>query len=568
MGKLDKYRVGKINKERQSSILEKYRVGKVESLLPRGGGGAAWEEPTFYSENIAPFVKAGSMALFNIPRVIAKKTLPEGTYKSIFAEQVTPQGKMLNLMLGGTALVQGGPARLSLKAGKTFVPKLAQEALRRKMLRTGIEAGTFLATDLPEKPTLKGQVFRGVGGFVGGAAIPGVIGAGAATGRVLKGFRRGAGTSEYIQQEIVPKAYEAFRENIRKFTPGIKKIAKDVLHIPESAIETIERKGYDYLSKIRRDLGDTTDTIFLRIKNALDRKSELTDLAYKQAIEEIPDNAIIKINKMYNTLRRNLLKDKIIDEFNNIIPSRFQIASPAKQQLVRLLQDMEQSLVPEGKKRATGGVFKADFINYRDFLNRLYKDDPTDVLVKEVKDALLDDMAKAGYPGLKTATKLEYQKNLAIKAFSKVYKNPITKQIEYIPRFDEKKLSGFHEPKFTKEMKRQLQQLENYIGEKFIDDLEALTASRYLDKFNKYTMDNFIKDLESAVKKNKFDEVKRKYSNLLGDKAEEIFRDIITHRRAGKAIKTLKWGVPLAGAYLLKRQIGRSITPPFLKISE
>lgn len=534
----------------------KPEVENVWGILGRNLREAARET---YREGISPMVSGLSTAGFGLPKALAYKVSPE-LEKTIFPEQRTLGGKVLRGVseVGGFAV--GGAGRLGLKAGARLVPKVGGELLRRKALRGGISGLVSGASLTPKEdiiaPTQRLQTGLGFG--LAGAALPM---AGAGISKAKETF--GKATADYVKTRILPKAYNIFQNNVRNFTTGIEKFAKDKLKIPQSAINTIKQKGYDVVQKTRQLYGDTTDTIYQKIQQGFTNKKTIADTAYREAMAKTPtgygetiniantEKEITGILRKYGMINAegnptalagdpslvNSQIKKLLDIQQSL---KLRITAPPKKPLT--IKQMERFLKTGVKREALAEEIRLSKDQYtllRDNLNGLYKETPTDRNIAQIMNRFYADGETSGLKGLLKAREME---RAAFEAEDKFLNSALIK---------ERKLSNFHEKSFTSEEFRQLKEAEKYIGVDFIDDLDTLTAGKYLDKLNEYNPNKFATDLQKAVTPSETKYIQSQYRDLLGEQTDDIFKEIVSHRQAIKIKKGALAGAGLIGATTL-----------------
>jgi len=164
-------------------------------------------------------------------------------------------------------------------------------------------------------------------------------------------------------------------------------------------------------------------------------------------------------------------------------------------------------------------VNKYQYQFLRDKLNALYKNKPSDVDVSKVVNQFYQDGENAGIKGLQQARTLQRE---AFRAEKNLYNSALIK---------EKKLDTFQ--KMSEAEKRKLQQIEYYTGERFLDDLDAITTSKYLDKFKQMDEKHFGDLLIKASDRRYTNQVHKELKELVGvDDAKKIIDEVIAHRRA------------------------------------
>lgn len=383
--------------------------------------------------------------------------------------------------------------------------------------------------------------------YVGGKLIEPVakgIGAGvSAIGKGISNISKSA--PNYVTDVVAPKAYQMYQDAVQKFTPEIRDFAANKLKIPQSAIDTIRRNGVQNVQSTVDANGGSTDPIFQKINDGIQNFRSKADDAYSAAMNAVPEDHLFKINGTYNTLENTLQKYKLIDLKGNPT-DRLVNADPVYQKLNNLYQDMKSGLVPQGKTIATGSVPKTDFQYYRDSLSRLLRDNPSDRDVMSVKNALYDDADKSGFNGLKNA------RNLQDQAFD------IEKKFSSNPLIKEGKLDNFHN--LTEANKRDLSSLQSRIGVPFMDDLEKISAGKYLDKLNEYNSNTFASDLNKAKDPTWTNDIQGKYENLIGKKnAQDIFDDVRSHVKGVNLKNTAKWAGGIGVGTTIAGGVGKGI---------
>jgi hypothetical protein len=152
----------------------------------------------------------------------------------------------------------------------------------------------------------------------------------------------------------------------------------------------------------------------------------------------------------------------------------------------------------------------------------MLKEKPSDRLVMGARNALYSAAERSGMTGLRAARDLERQ----IYQTEAKYLNSKTGNFKALG--NENSLDRFHN--LTEAQKRELQELEKYTGVKFIDELDALTAGRYLEKFKGMTPQKIISDLTSARNPNLTKIVKGDFENLLGKgNFDTEYDDLMAH---------------------------------------
>jgi hypothetical protein len=510
-------------------------------------------KPTFYSEAVAPILEGGSTFAAGIPRLVAKAQGP-GMEKATFPEQQTVPGKILRGVSEVAGFTAGLPSRVALLAGRG-VGKLTGKFLGKGILSRatqGAAAGAAgMATagsDLEDRKRL-----AITGGILGGAA-PVAFGAGRG---ILRGVGKGVdylrkSTADYVTTKVAPRAYQFYQEAVNKFTPEIQKFAEEGLKISKSAVNTIKNKGIDTVSKVREFYNDSVDPIVQKIEQGFANKRELANSAYKQAMSNPPKNfgGTVDVRDTLKTMD-NVFKGSLGEATRGTQGNRLylirqelksRIPMPKGAGSVPATSTQLQRQLQGEKLTEIAGEVRLNvkqFSELRDALNSLYRENPYDRNIAKVMNSLYEDGERSGLVGLQKARALQRQ---AFEAEEALMKKGLINQ---------NKLNNFQ--KLTEAERRQLKQIEQYTGESFVDDLDAITADRALDKLREYNPDRFANDLNKAIDPKWTEYVKKEYKGLLGNKADEIFNDIVAHRRGVK----IKAGLGISGGLLAIGETGR-----------
>jgi len=341
--------------------------------------------------------------------------------------------------------------------------------------------------------------------------------------------------SDYIKTELLPKAQQAVKTNIDKFTPGIEKFAREKLKISQSAINTIKSKGVNAINKVRDLYDNNIDNIYQKVTKGLENKRAMIDGYYKNIVDKFDD--IIDASSFRVQLSTILKRKGWVDQTGKPTTRYGSKLDPILDELTRLYQDLRTPY--KGKVLKGFKINKEDFLTYRDMLSRLLKDKPSDISIMQLRDALYNSADKSGMSGIQYARQLEKS------AFE--MENLATKGL-----LNEKNLARFHN--LTKEQIRALKQIEGYIQDPFVDDLSSLTAGMELDKIYRITEDipgqgsMIANELQKATSPKDFNFIKKNLEPFLGSFTESIFKDLAAHRFA-TGVKTVgKWGTGLVGA--------------------
>ena len=340
--------------------------------------------------------------------------------------------------------------------------------------------------------------------------------------------------ADYVTTKVAPKAYQIYQDNVSKFTPYIQRFAKDKLGISEGTINTIKKFGIDLTSEVRKLYNDSTDAIYQKIGAGIAKKDALVEEAYTKASRNMGNKDLIPLDRTYKSMQGFLRRIGYIDQTGN---ETSLVKGMAQDSPLKQILNHYQSLKPgAGMANTPGGINKFQWKLLRENLSKAWRTEKT--FKREITtmlDSLHSDAEKAGMYGIKNARSLARQN---FDAEENILSNSLIK---------ERKLDKFQS--LSQVEKRQLMDIEKYTGEKFVDDLDRLTADRALDKLREYNPKRFAIDLNSAVNKTWTETIKNEYRDLLGTKTDEIFNDIVAHRKGLNIRSGLKTaGTGAAGA--------------------
>lgn len=408
--------------------------------------------------------------------------------------------------------------------------QIAKEALM------GGTIGKVAGMTLGGQPLLTGRTGKVVGNIAKGATeFPSK--AGRWTGRNIGGitdatestilkygakdvFQPKYAQADFITQDLAPSIESTFRKSVQEFTPEIQNYAKSELKIPESAINTIKTKGVNAVNQTRQTLGDTTDVISQNMKEGFQLKNQSVKDAYAKALSNYKGNTI-ESSEFFQAIQKGLRDKGWIDLQGNPTTRYKSGLDPVFDKLTNMYEDMRTPLSNRGT-RVTGKVIsKEDFSTYRDALGSMLKEKPSDRLVMSARNSLYNSAENSGIKGIKTARDMERQVFEMEDKF-------LDSQGNLKALGKEKTLDNFHN--LSKDQIRQLREMEDYIGVKFVDDLDTLTASRYLDDFNKINSESIAKDMVRARDPNWTKYISSEYKKLLGEKNFAPFEgDLMKH---------------------------------------
>ena len=502
-----------------------------------------------YTEGVSPIASGLSTLALGIPKAFAKT---QGVKEIIYPEQKTFAGKTLRFGAEAAGLLGGG----ALKGGEWLAGKTLSKLVAPKLIKAvakgAITGGVMGALQTPEegkgilKPAERLKQVATWGGLGGLFPLAGVglskageivtksgrwvaknIG-GITDATVTTIKRLGANRvfdplkakADYITQDLTFKVQTKITQAIQNFTPNIQKFAQEKLKIPESAINTIKKSGINAVNKVRQLYANSTDAISQKISQGFAGMRELADKSYQDAVGAFKGDTI-NSQPFYQSIQRGLRQKGWIDLQGNPTTRYKGGLDTVSDKLTDLYLDMRGTVTAQGKRIAGQIMSKEDFFTYRDALSGMLKEKPSDRLVMQAKNALYNSAEQSGMTGLRTARDLER------KVFEMEGKF-LDSQGNLKALGKENNLNRFH--KLTQDQIRQLREIENYIGEKFVNDLDALTAGQYLDEFAKITPKTIASDLIRAKNPNWTKYIKSQYDELLGEKNfKNLYDDLMAH---------------------------------------
>ncbi len=402
--------------------------------------------------------------------------------------------------------------------------------------------------------------------YVGGKLIePVAKGIGSGVNAIGKGISNiSKSAPNYVTDVVAPKAYQIYQDAVSKFTPEIQKFA-DKLNIPKSAIDTIKKNGVQDVMNTRQQLGDSTDSIVQRLNSGIENFRNNADKVYQTAMDNAPEGKSINIKPSINAAGNKLRNLGLITKNGNL--TELGNSEIARDSVYGKLLDFYKSAdsisgiegikakagikgidsisgkggadltVNQGSKliqsRFNTNVNKDQYQFFRDKLNSLYKGKPSDVDVSDVVNQFYKDGENSGIKGLQNARILQ--------------KKAFDIEDNYSNLVKERSFDKFHT--LPQEQIRNMQSLERKVGVPFMDDLEKVSAGKYLDKLNEYNPDKFVTDLNAAKDKGMINHIQSKYEDLLGKQnAKNVFDEVRSHV-AGQNTKSglLKAGSTITG---------------------
>jgi len=344
-----------------------------------------------YREGIAPIVHGASSLALGIPKAVARKT---GTEEMIYPEQKSFAGKALRFGSEAAGLIGGGAAKgakLAVQGAERMIPKLAGKGLGKTMAKGALAGGAFGALQQP--PEGKSRLQQGAEFAALGGALP-VAGAAA----------KGVG-------QVISKAGRG--------------IAKNVGGITDATVSTIKRLGASKVFDPLKEKADyITQNLVPRVYTKVNKIVQSAHDAYNKAVSSAPEGKSINIRpaieKAGNELKQlglitesgqmtelgnsEIARDSVYGKLLDFYQSADAISGVGKLQGKTLTQgQMLKAFKAEGETL----VNKKQFLFFRDKLNSLYKNKPSDIDVSGVRDAFYKSAEASGMKGLNAAKALE-----------------------------------------------------------------------------------------------------------------------------------------------------------------
>ena len=414
-----------------------------------------------------------------------------------------------------------------------------------------------LAADIVTNPADMLLMIAGKTPMGGGSTLGSKIGA-SKLGQVVKGIGEYKITpikstakfikrygSAYIKDSVVPKAVNAFKQNVDNFTVPIQRFAKTKLKFADDTIKTIKDKGVAYVNDVRAKFGDSTDTIYQRVLGGFGKKQAEAGKLFDDAWGAIPNGSKVNPKQTFNTAKTVLTENGLLDA-NGVITEAAK--NPAvKDSTIGKVLELYKLLKKSGGEN--GEIPKEVLQLVKSTLDGINADSSSYVkFIKPLRNSLYDDAAQMGTDDIHKA-------RAAWKKMSEMEERFMNRKGDIT--IGEKKLDRYQS--LSKKEIRDLRDIENYTGVFFADDVDSITASRAMDKFGAYNEEAIARDLEKAISKKDFNFYKKQYSDLFGDKASEIFKDIKAFRKATVQKNWLKWvGVTAGGAALAKSALQKN----------
>lgn len=359
---------------------------------------------------------------------------------------------------------------------------------------------------------------------------------------------------DYITRNLVPRAKEIISKNIERFGPGIEKFARDKLKIPQSSINTIKGKGVRAVNAVKTKY-QNTDQIYQKITQGLENKRLQINEMFRKPVDSF--KGTIDASRFRTELGKILRDNQWIDQVGNPTNRFGKGINKTLDQLTRLHQTFRT--IHQGKQIKGFKINKQDFLNYRDMLSGLLRDNPADRFVQQLKNTLYNSAESSGMKGIVAARNAE-------RVFQNVNKNLTQKGL-----IGERGLSKLH--KMTQEQLRSLKELEYYLKDPFLDDLAKMTAAEDLAKVASFIDDipgqpsKIYTLLQKATSGREFTNVKDILKPFLGDKTDDIFNSLMRHRRAMGVRTTGKIAAGTAGASLLYSLLNKPMRSAIENIS-
>lgn len=388
------------------------------------------------------------------------------------------------------------------------------------------------ALDMATSPAtyLAGPILKGTGQVLGKSAKY--------VGDILNKAK-----ASYITDEVAPKAFNVFKSNVDNFTPEIENYAKADLAVPEEAIKTIKGAGVKDIDAVSAQYGKSTDPIYQKIQQGIEKKSKEVEDAYAKAFDNFGKGGVIHVDKTKSSMGKMLREYGYIDARNK--ETSMALNDTIENSPLKRILNFYKALDPN-KPEGVTALNSSQWNLFRNNLSKLSRQDKSlSNNITGILDSLHADAEKSGLKGISSA------RNLA-RANFQAEENILSSSL-----IKERKLDNFF--KLAEAEKRQLKSIEDFTGTKFIDDLKKITSGKYLDNIREgKTLDSFVNDLNAAKDRAKTNYILQKYSKILGkDNARTIFKEVIANRQLGVAKKVAGWGAGLTAT----EELGRRTLP-------
>lgn len=513
-----------------------------------------------YTEAVAPWLHGGSTFALDAPKLAAAAQGDPGMEQAVFPEQTTGLGKLNRFAAETVGYTAGLPAKLALAIGKgatnlgiKALPKIASGTGKLAKFAQGVgktatraaQGGAIGLAMKPEGDTSRIDQAKTYAAFsaltplaiksiakTGGFALGGIKAIakniGGITDSTLQTIRRlGAervfepakATADYISSNLIPRTRAKIDAAVSNFTPEVQSLLRKSYSVPQEAVDTIKRFGVGTVKAVREKYGDSTDYFHRVIKEGIQSKQSAADVAYQEAIDSMKGSAI-NATSLMNKMKSNLIKKGWIDLRGNPTTRYKSDMDPVTDKLTTLYLNLLNTTTNKGKRIAGSVISKEDFSTFRDMFGAMLRDKPTDRMVMSLRNSLYSAAEKSGMTGLKKA------RNLEKRAYQMASKY-ITKNGELKALGKEKSLDRYFN--LSKDQQKQIDELEKYIGTKFVDEMKAVVSGRSLDKLDKFTNEKILSDFVSARDPNKTQFVQDKYMKILGKTFKDEADDLMAH---------------------------------------
>ncbi len=327
--------------------------------------------------------------------------------------------------------------------------------------------------------------------------------------------------ASYITDEVAPKAFNVYKNNVEKFTPEIQNYAKIDLGVPDEAIQTIRSVGVKNIDEISNKHGKSTDPIYQKIQEGIIKKEKEVEDAYSRSFSNMGKGGVIHVTQTKKSMGKMLREYGYIDKNNK--ETAFALNDTIENSPLKRILNFYKALDPN-KTEGFTALNSSQWNLFRNNLSKLSRQDKSlSKNITGILDSLHADAERAGLKGISNA------RNLA-RANFQAEENILNSAL-----IKERKLDNYF--KLSESEKRQLKSIEDFTGSKFIDDLKAITSGKYLGNIREgKTIDNFVRDLNSASDRKMTNHIMKEYSKILGkENASNIFKEIVNNRRLGIA---------------------------------
>ena len=446
--------------------------------------------------------------------------------------------------------VAAGAEALQFMPGFTGLPRDTRKGIARAIESEAVNLATNPA-DVALTIGLGGKVLKE------GIKLSGV--AGQRIAKTLSRFQ-----TDFINESAFPRVSKLFLDKVNKFTPDIKRFAKNKFKASQDVVDYIQQRTPDTIKKTADFFNNSLDDLVVRLKGSMETKSTQIRKFYDEALSRLKDDDLIPIDQAFNSTRKFLKKHGFIDELDNFTSlSQAPTANPkikAVSDFFKFLSQRRGAGTTAVSRKDIGGVNKAIWQDFREIISNSTVKGGKDRITKEIvkiSDALHNQASKSGLKGIDVARKQQ----------AKFFQHE-----EILRNVD---TSGKLSNSLGKsKVQKSLKELDTYLDANFKSGANDITARRVLDKVEDIgrvdagTGQSILRtNLSKLADKTQAESIKRDFFvDLLGRDKEllNVFSDISKFNRNTliKRVGGIAGGVGVGGTIggvLLKKSISRAL---------